>query len=423
MLFMTVQERKPMEKPDKQKSENSQLDKTEDSAEQNQLSLLLEQIEQAKLEWEAAVDSLAQLICLLDRDGLILRANRTVERWDLERVTEVQGLTMHQLLHDQCPHTACYWEPFWERAWNNLLQNQITDLEFRDTVLNRHIRIQLRPVNVYEENNFHRKVSENVKPGTSFASLVIDDISEQKLVEEAMLRTQKLESMGIMAGGVAHDFNNLLTGILTECTLALMKLPENTSARGNIEKAMQAGERAADVTRQLLAYSGKGHFRTNLVNLNDLIRENMSFLNAAIDPNVEIEANLEPDIKPIQADAGQIQQIVMNLILNASESYEGNPGVVTISTNTEILNAHYETRYGQKLPPGEYICLKVSDFGRGIKEHILSQIFDPFFTTKFTGRGLGLAAVLGIVRAHRGDIQVISNQKAGTVFKVYLPVD
>jgi signal transduction histidine kinase len=149
----------------------------------------------------------------------------------------------------------------------------------------------------------------------------------------------------------------------------------------------------------------------------------MSFLTASIAPKVELAADLEPDMKLIQADAGQIQQVVMNLILNASEAYDGNPGIVTVSTTTEELDANYETRYGQKLPTGEYICLKVSDFGKGIKEHILAQVFDPFFTTKFTGRGLGLAAVLGIVRAHRGDIQVSSNTGEGTVFKVYFPVN
>jgi signal transduction histidine kinase len=412
-----------MEEPKQQKNGREKPEKSKKKAEETQLSLLLEQIEQAKLEWEAAIDSLAQLICLLDQDGLILRANRTVERWDLQPVTDVPGMTIHQLLHAQCPHTACYWEPFWKRAWRNLLNNQVTDLEFKDSVLNRYLRIQLRPVHIAGVKTSERKFSGNVKAGASFASLVIDDITEQKQVEEAMLRTQKLESMGIMAGGVAHDFNNLLTGILTESALALMKLPENMSARDNIEKAIQAAERAADVTRQLLAYSGKGNFQTNLVDLNELILDNMSFLTASIAPKVELEADLEPDMKLIQADAGQIQQVVMNLILNASEAYDGNPGIVTVSTTTEQLDDNYETRYGQKLPMGEYVCLKVVDFGKGIKEHILAQVFDPFFTTKFTGRGLGLAAVLGIVRAHRGDIQVSSNPMEGTVFKVYFPVN
>jgi signal transduction histidine kinase len=215
----------------------------------------------------------------------------------------------------------------------------------------------------------------------------------------------------------------LLTGILNECELALMKLPEDAAARSNIEKAMQAGERAADVTRQLLAYSGKGNFQIDRINLNQLILDNMSFLAVSVSPTTELEADLEPDIKSIRADAGQIQQIVMNLILNASEAYDGKPGTVRISTNTTILDADYETRYGQKLPAGEYICLKVTDLGKGIAEQILSQVFDPFFTTKFTGRGLGLAAVLGIVRAHRGDIQVHSSKGRGTIFTVYLPVE
>jgi signal transduction histidine kinase len=391
--------------------------------EKSQLSLLLEQVEQAKLEWEGTVDSLAQLICLLDRNGLIVRANRTVERWELEQVTRVAGLTIHQLLHGECPHIACYWEPFWERAWSHLLQNDITEFEFKDSLLNRHIRIQLRPVSAFEGGAVQGNATENTKAGASFASLVIDDITEQKEVEEAMFRTQKLESLGIMAGGVAHDFNNLLTGILNECELALMKLPEDAAARSNIEKAMQAGERAADVTRQLLAYSGKGNFQIDRINLNQLILDNMSFLAVSVSPTTELEADLEPDIKSIRADAGQIQQIVMNLILNASEAYDGKPGTVRISTNTTILDADYETRYGQKLPAGEYICLKVTDLGKGIAEQILSQVFDPFFTTKFTGRGLGLAAVLGIVRAHRGDIQVHSSKGRGTIFTVYLPVE
>jgi signal transduction histidine kinase len=412
-----------MEERDKGPNGRKQIEGTIKKSKKNQLSLLLEQVEQAKLEWEATVDSLAQLICLLDRNGYILRANRTVERWELEQVRRVSGLTIHQLIHGECPHSACYWEPFWERAWKHLLQNGMTEFEFKDSILNRHIRIQLRPVNVSGNDTAQQwKAPDDVKAGASFASLVIDDITEQKQVEEAMFRTQKLESLGIMAGGVAHDFNNLLTGILTECELALMKLPDNVSARSNIEKAMQAGERAADVTRQLLAYSGKGNFQIDLINLNDLILENMSFLTVSVSPTIELEADLDTDIKAIQADAGQIQQIVMNLILNASEAYEGKPGTVEISTSSIHLDTRYETRYGQKLSTGEYVCLKVTDHGKGIAEQILAQVFDPFFTTKFTGRGLGLAAVLGIVRAHRGDIQVSSSKGQGTVFTVYLPV-
>ncbi|MFZ0547226.1 MAG: ATP-binding protein [Candidatus Promineifilaceae bacterium] len=388
----------------------------------NKLSNLLEQIEQAKLEWEATVDSLAQLVCLLDRNGFILRANRTVERWELKPVTKVAGLSIHELLHGKCPHTSCYWEPFWKRAWNNLLNNEITDFEFKDSILNRHIRIQLQPVKVVGSTNSEQKLSETALAGVSFASLVIDDITDQKQVEEAMIRTQKLESLGIMAGGIAHDFNNLLTGILTECTLALMKLPENVPARSNIEKAMQTGERAADVTRQLLAYSGRGNFQLELINLNTLIRDNMAFLTVSVSSNVELEAVLGDNILPVRADAGQIQQIILNLILNASEAYNERPGMVEIKTDMVTIETSFESRYGQTLPAGEYVCLKVTDFGMGIAEQILPQVFDPFFTTKFTGRGLGLAAVLGIVRAHHGDIQVKSNKEEGTVFSVIFPV-
>lgn len=250
---------------------------------------------------------------------------------------------------------------------------------------------------------------------------VIEDISERKQMEDAMRRTQKLESLGVLAGGIAHDFNNLLTAIMAETSLALLKVQPDSPARPNIQQIMRVAERSAQLTHQLLAYSGKGHFEKKPLNLNTLIEDNFSLLEATLPKSVLLQADLAPELPAIEADAGQIQQVVMNLIINAAEAYEGQGGSVDVQTTVCTL-AEKTIIASKTLAPGAYILFTIADTGKGMEEDVLARIFDPFFTTKSAGRGLGLAAVQGIIYDHQGEIVVFSAPDQGTTFQVYFPV-
>jgi two-component system, cell cycle sensor histidine kinase and response regulator CckA len=250
------------------------------------------------------------------------------------------------------------------------------------------------------------------------------DITERKRAEEALRLAQKTESLGVLAGGVAHDFNNLLVAILGQTSLALAKLSPESAANAPIQKAVAAAQRAADLTRQLLAYSGRGRFTVQPLRLNSLVEENLRLLEVALPKNVRLAADLAEHLPMIQADAGQLQQVLMNLIINAAEAIGVRPGAVAIRTGVTEISAsdcHLWRHTGELPAAGRYVILQVSDDGCGMDALTLNRIFDPFFTTKFTGRGLGLAAVLGIVKGHRGGLRVESIPGAGTTFNLAFP--
>ncbi len=258
----------------------------------------------------------------------------------------------------------------------------------------------------------------------------IQDIShlkqaeEERLKLEAQLRqAQKLESLGVLAGGIAHDFNNLLMGILGNADLALIDLALESPARQSIEAIEIAAKRAADLARQMLAYSGKGHFVIKRLDLKILIQEMQHLLGTSISKNAILKCEFAESVPPIEADAAQIRQVLFNLIVNASEAIGEKSGIICIRTGSMACDRAYfkETYLESDLKEGIYSYIEVSDTGDGMKRETLARIFDPFFTTKFTGRGLGLAAVLGIVRGHNAAIKVYSETKKGTTFKVLFP--
>jgi len=253
---------------------------------------------------------------------------------------------------------------------------------------------------------------------------IIRDVTERRQTEEALRRAQKLESLGVMAGGVAHDFNNLLVAMLGQTSLALKKLPPDNPAQPHVAKAVKAAERAADLTRQLLAYSGRGKFEVQLLNLNTLIQDNLHLFEVAIAKNITLRSVLASDLPLVHADPGQMQQVVMNLIINGAEAIGTVNGTVTVTTGTKQVAIGDEQLWrhtGDPLLPGRYVTVEIQDDGCGMDADTVSRIFDPFFTTKFTGRGLGLAAVLGIVRGHEGGLQVISQVGRGTTFRLFFP--
>ncbi len=252
------------------------------------------------------------------------------------------------------------------------------------------------------------------------------DVSERKKFERELQETQKLEGLGLLAGGIAHDFNNLLTGILGNASLALSETTPNQPLRARLRSIVEAAERSAFLTRQMLAYAGKGQFVTADIDLGELVVEISELVRTSIPKPVDLKFDLAPNLPPVEADPAQLQQVVMNLVINGAEAIgENRVGTVSVRTSLRELSPDEAGALFKSEPtaPGTYIQLEVSDTGEGMDEATKARIFDPFFTTKFMGRGLGLAAVQGIVRRHRGAIAVHSMPGRGTSFRILLPVN
>jgi two-component system, cell cycle sensor histidine kinase and response regulator CckA len=240
------------------------------------------------------------------------------------------------------------------------------------------------------------------------------DTTERHQLQERLRQSQGVESLRVLAGGIGHDYNDLLTSILSNASLAETKLYPEDPAGPLIKNVVAACQKAADLTRQLLAYAGKGHVRRERIDMGELARETLPLVRAFIPSGVELRRELTP--APIIADARQIQQLITNLIVNAAEAISG-AGAIVVTTGVEEVRVN--TANG--LRPGMHAYLRVRDTGCGMDEATLGRIFDPFFTTKFCGRGLGLAAVHGIVRTHNGSIDVESSAGEGTTVTILLP--
>ena len=241
--------------------------------------------------------------------------------------------------------------------------------------------------------------------------------------EERLRQAQRMESIGLLAGGVAHDFNNLLTSIMGNASMLREEAFEDS--RKQLDAVLMAAEKAADLTRQLLAYAGKGQFVLETLNLSRIIREMTDLLRASMSKKVTLKLTLEAELPGVEADRGQLQQIVMNLVINGAEAIgTDQTGTVTIATGVAEVSEGEpisDEVTGEALAPGRYVCFEVADTGCGMDRETRKKIFDPFFTTKFMGRGLGLAALVGIVQGHHGAIQLETAPGQGTVFRVYLP--
>jgi len=247
--------------------------------------------------------------------------------------------------------------------------------------------------------------------------------AEHRVLTDRIQQAQKIESLGVLAGGVAHDFNNLLVGILGNADLALLDLPPESPARPRLEGVELAARRAADLARQMLAYSGKGKFVIDRLDIRKLIEEITHLMEVSISKKAVLKYRFADSVPAIEGDATQIRQVVMNLITNASEAIGDHSGVISITTGAMECDRAYlaETYLDANLEPGIYSFVEVSDTGSGMDDETLQRIFDPFFTTKFTGRGLGLAAALAIAKGHKGALKVYSEVGKGTTFKDLFP--
>ncbi|OGP28979.1 MAG: hypothetical protein A2Z26_04905 [Deltaproteobacteria bacterium RBG_16_66_15] len=267
-------------------------------------------------------------------------------------------------------------------------------------------------------------------PGKPLMISTVWDVTEHKRAEEEQRKldrkvqhAQRLESLGMLAGGIAHDFNNILMAVLGHAELAMVKLPPMSPARNALAEIITAARNAADLCRQMLTYSGRTSSALEKIDLRELVEEMSHLLKTAISKKALLNLNLDRDLIPIRGDPSQIRQILMNLIINASEAIGDRSGVITVAAGATRCDRDYleSTELGDAIPPGLYMHLEVADTGCGMDARTKARVFEPFFSTKFTGRGLGLAAVLGIVRAHKGALKVYSEPGKGTTFKILFP--
>jgi PAS domain S-box-containing protein len=304
-------------------------------------------------------------------------------------------------------------EPF-ERMYRALLAGETTT---------GHILLNRRKDGERIRCEWYNTVLPDALGGMHGIATLVRDVSERERLEAQLRQSQKLESLGVLAGGVAHDFNNLLVGILGNASLAMEQLPPDAPVQRLLERVVAAGQRATQLTQRMLAYAGRATCEMRVLDLAALVTEMAEFATAAVPKNVTVKIETAPELPLIMADSSQVQQVIMNLLINAAEAIGERGGQVLVSLRLEALDAgRVATQFAnQSIKPGSHVGVEVRDSGCGMTPEILGRIFDPFFTTKFAGRGLGLSAILGIVRAHHGAITVTSEVGVGSVFRVLFP--
>ncbi|RJQ58697.1 MAG: response regulator [Desulfobacteraceae bacterium] len=373
-----------------------------------------EALRRKEVQLQVILEATADGILAVDNRGKVIKANRRfVELWKMPQ-SIVDAGDDHAMLNHSMGQVIDP-EPFIQkiRSLNNTASLDMDTLFFKDGRV------------------FERYSAPLMQEGAVIGRVwSFRDIKERKQAEEQRLamernlqQTQKLESLGVLAGGIAHDFNNLLMGLLGHADMALIKLSPVSPVRENLQQIKNISQRAADLCRQMLAYAGRGRFLVESIDLNVLVEEMVHLLKTSISKKAALKLNLHRKLPAIDADAGQIRQVVMNLIINASEAVGEKSGVITVSTGVEECETGSMTQdcLENGLPSGSFVYLEIADTGCGMDKQTVQRIFEPFFTTKFTGRGLGISAVLGIVRMHKGAIKIASEPGEGTRFKVLFP--
>jgi PAS domain S-box-containing protein len=270
-----------------------------------------------------------------------------------------------------------------------------------------------------------RELADTLEARVAARNHELAGVFEEKVrLQERLLAAQKYEGLAVLAGGVAHDLNNLLGGILGHASLAVGKLPHGHPARKDLDKIHLACEQAAELTAQMLAYSGRGRLKTARIQVDSVVEKTVELVESMISKKATLDLRLAAPQASVEGDVTQIRQVLMNLLTNASEALEERPGIITVATRIVERNEEEMRRAPEfaDLAPGNYVFCEVSDTGVGIDDETRRKIFDPFFSTKFTGRGLGLAAVLGIMIGHGGAIRVDSALGRGSCFQIVLPV-
>ncbi len=366
--------------------------------------------EQYRLVWDNSVDAMR----LTDGEGRIVRVNEAFCRLAEKSKSELEGQLL-TVIHAQKNH-------------EHVLKSYLAS--FKGRTIRTHL---VHETVLWNGKTAWLEASNSlfeVRGQIPLVLSVMRDITERKGeeiqrigLERKLLDAQRLESLGVLAGGIAHDFNNLLTAILGNAGLLAMAIPEDSPSRPLVDGIEKTCRLAAGLCKQMLAYSGRGCFEVRNLNLNALIEDMHPLVSISVSKKCVIEEVLGPQLPTVSVDPSQIRQLVMNLVINASEAIAENPGRITIRTGVMEATREYLNLIdpATDIPEGTYVFLEVSDTGAGMNREVMRKIFDPFFTTKFTGRGLGLAAVLGIVRGHQGALRVESEPGRGTTFRLLLP--
>jgi PAS domain S-box-containing protein len=362
----------------------------------------------------ATLEAVADGILVTDRTGTVRRYNqRMVALWGLppSLLEQPRAEEWVRWCLGQCENTDAQLDAFRATAWSGAPQ---------------HVTMPLKDGRVIEWHSYPQRLDGALDGRVwSFRDITerIRAEEERRRLEAQMQHVQKLESLGVLAGGIAHDFNNLLVGILGQAGLALAELEPESALHDRLTQIQRSAQHAADLTNQMLAYSGKGRFVLQSSDLSEIVGELTHLLRASVSKSAEIVLDLHPSLPAFEGDSVQIRQVIMNLITNASDAIGETGGTIVVQTGQMRATREYlaDAWIGADQPEGTYVFAEVQDTGCGMDAATLARIFDPFFSTKFTGRGLGLAAVLGIVRGHHGAIKIASQPGAGTTFRVLLP--
>jgi len=370
-----------------------------------ELEAIRAELFEEKERYRTLAEAIPQLVWTADSDGLIRYAN--------QRLCDVSGHARDESWSISCmihpADRAAVLDSWREAAGSHrAFECELRLFRARDSTYRWHL---MRAVAISSSGESH------VRWFGTFT-----DLEDQKRSEEALRQRQKLDSIGVLAGGIAHDFNNLLVGIMGGASFALENLDSDHPVREMLDLVVRSSERAAQLTQQLLAYAGKGRMTMQPVDIPRIVYDTCELTRASVPKTVQVEVVTEPGIPILETNAAHMQQLVMNLVINAAEALGDSSGKVTVSTSlTQVTASSVSNILGYSLPSGDYLRLEVIDTGVGMDEATQAQIFDPFFTTKFTGRGLGLAAVHGIVRSLNGSIELSSAVGEGSRFTVLLP--
>jgi len=371
-----------------------------------ELEAIRAELFEEKERYRTLTEAIPQLVWTADSEGRIQFANHRLQDYSGRSGDDVWPLA--QLLHpDDLQEFLTRWNDAVRK--HRAFESEVRLLRAHDRSFRWHL-LRAAPIRAAGESA--------VKWFGTFT-----DLEDQKQAEEALRQRQKLDSIGLLAGGIAHDFNNLLVGIMGGASFALDTLDGSHPARSMLEIVVRSSERAAHLTQQLLAYAGKGKTFLEPVSIPRIVRDTCELVRASVPKTVQIIDVLDADVPLIQTNTGQMEQLVMNLVINAAEAIGEANGNVTVRAGRERMNGGPAPSnvLGYAVAPGEYVFIEVSDSGGGMDEQTQARIFDPFFTTKFTGRGLGLAAVHGIVRSLGGAIELRSSPGKGSTFRVLLP--
>ena len=389
------------------------------------LKKLLEKIERAKQEWESTADSLLELVCLVDDQGRIIRANRTVETWNLGRVKEVKGRPFHELLHPDCTNSSCPLNSFWKQAWSQVKQGQPLQCELYDEVLKRYIQVRIRPwrgwrkgmtngstVVVVQDITEHKLAEEALKEYSERLEEMVEERTKQlQDAQERLLRAERLAAIGRLGASVSHELRNPLGVIKNSVYYLKMRLGDaDDKVKKHLNIIEEEISRSNKIVSDLLSFARDTKLALEEVQINAVVQDALS--RTPVPDTVSVITRLEEDLPPLMADPSQIEQVFINMITNAVQAV----------TSLHSADAHHRgtLEISTRAEDG-FIVTEFKDNGCGIPEENLGKLFEPLFTTKTKGIGLGLAVSKRIIEAHGGSIEVESEIGKGTTFTIKLP--